>query len=192
MAPPRPFSPRYDAALAFAARAHAGQLRKGTNIPYIVHPVHVAHTLAAHGFDEDTVIAGLLHDTLEDTPATADAIRASFGDAVLELVLAVTQPSGGDRKGTWRERKQAAIDHLVAGGPAVAALKAADALHNAGATLAELDTHGPTVWSRFNGTPDDIVWYYTAITTACRTCLGDHALVAALDAVVLELAKRVP
>ena len=54
-------------AIIFAAKAHEGQRRKGTDIPYITHPFEVAQILMEAGCDETLIIAGLLHDTLEDT-----------------------------------------------------------------------------------------------------------------------------
>ena len=69
------FLSRYDAALALAARAHRDQLRKGTDLPYIAHPVHVSIILIRHGFGEDLTIAGLLHDVVEDTDTSLDTDR---------------------------------------------------------------------------------------------------------------------
>src|SRR5262245_24388558 len=85
------FSPRYDAALALAARAHRSQLRKGTDLPYIAHPVHVSLILIRHGFGEDLAIAGLLHDVVEDTDVPLYRIAAEFGDEVAGLVAAVSE-----------------------------------------------------------------------------------------------------
>jgi (p)ppGpp synthase/HD superfamily hydrolase len=61
------FSRRYDAALILSAAAHSVQNRKGTSIPYSAHPVHVARLLEQAGVDDEgLLIAGLLHDVLED------------------------------------------------------------------------------------------------------------------------------
>ena len=73
-------SARLDEALRFAAAAHHEDVRKGTRIPDVMHPFHVALILDRHGFSEDVVIAGLLHDVLEDpkyeAPAVQDRLRA--------------------------------------------------------------------------------------------------------------------
>lgn len=113
-------SARLDEALRFAAAAHHEDVRKSTRIPYVMHPFHVALILDRHGFSEDVVIAGLLHDVLEDpnygAPAVQDRLRAvvpalrpsatdgaafgraveryiedAFGQAVLDLVRHVTE-----------------------------------------------------------------------------------------------------
>jgi (p)ppGpp synthase/HD superfamily hydrolase len=171
------FSRRFDAALAFAARAHRTQVRKGTDVPYIIHPVEVAIILGRHGFDEDVQIAGLLHDTVEDTEVSVDDVRGTFGDEVARLVTAVTEvkdESGGRRP--WRVRKEEMLAHLEHADRSIAALKAADALHNAQATITELDSAGVTVWSRFNAPPADSAWYYGEVARLCARALGDHPL----------------
>jgi (p)ppGpp synthase/HD superfamily hydrolase len=119
----RRYSERFDRALALASIAHDGVMRKGTRIPYILHPIHVSRLLELHGFSAEVVLAGLLHDVLEDATfddrrlqdslvatfpeafravdptkngfraATEAFVTASFGERVLELVHAVTKPS---------------------------------------------------------------------------------------------------
>ena len=74
-------------AIEFAAKAHTGQVRKGTNIPYIVHPIRVAEILVRfYCFSQPVMIAGVLHDTLEDTSVKAAAIRNQFGEKICEIV----------------------------------------------------------------------------------------------------------
>ncbi len=85
-------SPRIKRAVEVAKKAHEGQLRK-TGEPYIVHPLAVKKILEEWGMDEDTIIAGLLHDTVEDTNLTLDDIRKEFGDSVAFLVDGVTKLS---------------------------------------------------------------------------------------------------
>ncbi len=77
-------------AFAAAYAAHDGQLRKSGEA-YITHPVAVAEILADLGLDAATIIAALLHDTVEDTLITLDAIRRDFGDEVAGLVDGVTK-----------------------------------------------------------------------------------------------------
>jgi (p)ppGpp synthase/HD superfamily hydrolase len=184
------FSPRLDAALAFAARAHRSQVRKGTDVPYIVHPVQVSLILLRHGFDEDLAIAGVLHDTIEDCGASPDAIAAQFGDGVADLVLAVseTKQEGGQRR-PWRARKEEQLAHLAAASARVAALKAADALHNAASTVADLHAHGPRAWARFNAGAEESLWYYREVARLCGERLGEHALAGELAAIVDEMAR---
>lgn len=188
------FSARFDAALAFAASAHRAQVRKGTptpGVPYIVHPMHVAMILRTHGFDEDLVIAGLLHDTVEDCAVDPAEIEQQFGPGVGALVAAVTEQKtdGGGERRPWRDRKLDQLGHLRAGGPRVAALKCADALHNAAVTVVDLERDGAVVWTKFNAGPADTVWYYRQIAEICAGHLGaEHSLVQDLARTVDQLA----
>lgn len=182
------FSPRYDAALALAARAHRDQLRKGTDLPYIAHPVHVSAILMNHGFGEDLAIAGLLHDVVEDTDIPLATIRAEFGPAVADLVEAVTETKTANGvELPWEQRKAEKIAQLQAGGPDVAALKAADAIHNARAIAADLQRDGSIVWARFKRGPEQTISYYRAIYTGVRAKLGTHPIVAELHEAVEAL-----
>jgi (p)ppGpp synthase/HD superfamily hydrolase len=87
------YSPRLDRALAFAAIAHEGQLRKGTAVPYVMHPFHVAMVLQRHGFPEDVVVAGVLHDVVEDIRAEDPRTRAALGETFPELAQAPDAPA---------------------------------------------------------------------------------------------------
>ncbi len=85
-------SERVKKAIELAKKAHEGQFRK-TGEPYIVHPLAVKKILEEWGMDEDTIIAGILHDTVEDTPLTLDEIKSEFGESVAFLVDGVTKLS---------------------------------------------------------------------------------------------------
>ena len=190
------YSPALDDALILAARAHRTQMRKGGDVPYVQHPVHVAIILLKHRFDEEVVIAGLLHDVVEDCGVDPAEIRARFGERVADLVASVTETkvdaAAGDsappRERPWRTRKEEALAHLANATPDSAALKAADALHNCQSTLRDLEAYGTAAWSRFNAPPPDQVWYYRAVAGGVRAKLGDHALWRELDAVVERIA----
>jgi (p)ppGpp synthase/HD superfamily hydrolase len=185
------FSSRVDAALAFAARAHRAQFRKGTDIPYIVHPVSVAFILDRHGFDEDLIMAGMLHDTVEDTDVSLDAIRAAFGDDVAALVGAVSEKKVEEdgAKRPWKVRKAEALDHFATADARVAALKAADMLHNLQSTLADVRTLGAAAFDRFNAPAADWLWYHQEMGARVGARLGDHPLARELDDAVAELAR---
>ena len=111
---------RYQAALEFATRKHAGQKRKGGE-DYITHPVAVASILQAQGFDLDHQIAALFHDLLEDTDATEQEIIALGGETVLHAVKLLT-----------KEKGYAMADYIsrIKAHPMAMAVKSADRLHN--------------------------------------------------------------
>jgi (p)ppGpp synthase/HD superfamily hydrolase len=184
------FSSRYDAALALAAQAHRDQLRKGTDLPYIAHPVHVSVILIRHGFGEELAIAGLLHDVVEDTDTPLALIAAEFGDDLARLVEAVSETKAADGAALpWEQRKAEKLAHLQLAGPDVAALKAADAIHNLRSICADLRSAGPTVWERFKRGPEPTLGYYHAILDTVRSKLGAHPIVAELADAVAELGR---
>jgi (p)ppGpp synthase/HD superfamily hydrolase len=161
-------SPRLERALRSSAVWHAGQTRKGSDIPYFEHVVAVAMILDRAGFEEDVIIAGLLHDVVEDTEATFDDVAARFGPAVCETVRACSEikHDAQGRKRPWIDRKR---DHLAALSGADAAAWAvilADKLHNL--TCIELDlAEGRRVWGHFNADRTQVLWYYRATIAAC-------------------------
>ncbi|MBM3285092.1 MAG: bifunctional (p)ppGpp synthetase/guanosine-3',5'-bis(diphosphate) 3'-pyrophosphohydrolase, partial [Candidatus Aminicenantes bacterium] len=79
-------------AYVFAGRAHKGQTRRSGE-PYLSHPLEVMNMLADMSLDRTTLIAGMLHDVLEDTEITASELRENFGEEVADLVEGVTKIS---------------------------------------------------------------------------------------------------
>lgn len=184
------FSARYDAALAFAAQAHRAQVRKGTTIPYIAHPFHVSLLLIRHGFGEDLAIAGVLHDVVEDCDVSPQQITQLFGETVSRLVVAVSAPTSAEHTELpWEERKHAQLELLRAGGPDAAALKAADAIHNARSILADYAALGDQVWLRFKRGATPIIQHYQQVCRVIQAHLGEHPIVLELAAAVAELAQ---
>ncbi len=153
-------------ALALAVRAHHGQLRKGTFIPYVAHPMAVASIALELGADEDQAIAAMLHDVLEDGgPHYGPLIQAQFGDRVFALVQACTDgvPDASGAKADWGERKRAYLAHLAEAGDDVLLVSGADKLHNARAIVSDLLTVGPAVFDRFKAGRSGTLWYYRAL-----------------------------
>ncbi|GAB4118381.1 MAG: HD domain-containing protein [Roseiflexaceae bacterium] len=171
------YSARYDEALKFAAHAHRHQVRKGSETPYITHVVHVSVILLRHGFDEDLAIAGLLHDVAEDCGIAIDTLREQFGDRVATLVEAVSERKSVDGvEQSWETRKAEQLADLAQAGSDVAALKAADSIHNIQSMLTDLAEQGPSTWQRFKRGPEAILAYYRAIVALVHAKLGDHPL----------------
>lgn len=161
--------PRFEQALLYAAAAHRQQPRKGTPVPYLSHLLGVASIVLTHGGNEDQAIAGLLHDTVEDCGAEHEPVIGElFGDEVLRIVLACTDARvrAGEAKASWRERKEQYLRHLQELPPGDAALlvSCSDKVHNAQATVADLEILGLPLWERFPGkTPEDNLWYYDSL-----------------------------
>ncbi|MEA3218099.1 MAG: hypothetical protein QOJ19_4255 [Acidimicrobiia bacterium] len=176
-------------AVDFAVRAHGTQVRKGTHIPYVSHLLGVAGLVFEGGGDEDQVIAGLLHDVLEDTPATPAQIVTAFGQRVADIVEACSDTQTKP-KPPWFQRKQRYLDHLKDAPPDVLLVSLADKLHNARALLLDLRTEGPHVFNRFNAGPGDTLWYYQKLAAIFSArCPGP--LAAELARVVSDLHDEV-
>lgn len=93
---------KMNAAIEMAAAAHQSQVRKGNKKPYISHPYFVGMLLLDAGCTEETVLAGILHDVIEDTDVTDEDIRSAFGYRVMEMVKGSSEP---DKSQSWEARK---------------------------------------------------------------------------------------
>lgn len=177
----------FEEALVFATQLHARQQRKGTTIPYISHLLIVTGMVLENGGDEDTAIAALLHDAIEDQGGakTREEIRRRFGNAVVAIVDGCTDAEVIP-KPPWRERKERYIAHLHGASSAVRLVSAADKLHNVRAILSDYKEHGESVWHRFNGGKTGTLWYYRSVANALREG-GTTPLIEELDRVVSEL-----
>lgn len=147
-------------AIVFAARAHNKQFRKKGDIPYITHPFAVAFILQKQGCADELVIAGLLHDTVEDTAVTFDDIEREFGAKVAALVKGCTEP---DRSAPWEIRKQHTIDYIKTAAFDIKLVVCADKLHNVDCILQEYKEIGDRVWQRFHRGYEQQKWYYTSM-----------------------------
>jgi (p)ppGpp synthase/HD superfamily hydrolase len=149
-------------ALKLASFAHEGQKRKGKNpAPYISHPVFVGMELLRLGYYEDTVMAGILHDTLEDgfpnleRSVVKDMIRNKFGDRVLNLVDAVTEPKDPnttkeEKRRTWEPRKKAYLEQLKSASPEARAIACLDMYANMLELKQTLEEEGLDALKLFN------------------------------------------
>jgi len=165
------YSDRINHAFAFAAKHHDRQVRKGTALPYLTHPANVAVILTRYDRDDDTVIAGILHDVIEDCvrggwtrEMLEERIGEKFGAEVLMAVLAVTHRRV-DEDGNELDKDEQKTDYLrrlAAASDRARWVCAADKVHNGSSILADLRrTMDPdTVWSRFSvGREGTIRWY---------------------------------
>jgi len=153
-------------ALALAIKAHDGQYRTKTAIPYIAHPMGVASIALEHGADEDLAMAALLHDVVEDGGAEyAVQIRAEFGDRVADIVAGCTDgvPDSAGNKPPWAERKEAYLRHLRSASDDVLLVSGSDKLHNARAIVEDLLKIGQDVFKRFSSSKEQTLWYYESL-----------------------------
>ena len=179
-------SRKFDDAFRFAAQVHHQQQRKGTEIPYLTHLMSVAALVGEHGGDEEQMIAGLLHDAMEDQGITRRQIEERFGKRVADIVEACTD-STEQPKPPWRERKARYIDHLRTASPDIKLVSAADKLHNARSILTDLRIQGPTLWARFTvGSAEGVLWYFRGLVQAFREGWS-HPLIDELEQTVGQI-----
>ena len=158
-------------AVIFAAEAHDGQVRKGTGIPYIVHPVEAAAIAAGLTEDPEVIAAAVLHDTAEDAGVTREQLTEKFGVRVAELVAAESEDKreGVDPRLSWKVRKQETIDHLEKTNDRdVKILALADKLSNLRSIDRDYRAEGDRLWERFNQKDTkEIGWYYRSFLRTC-------------------------
>lgn len=160
-------SSRFDFALTFATELHRRQVRKGSNVPYIAHLLGVCSLVLEYGGDEDSAIAALLHDAIEDQGGlpTRDKIRHHFGENVTAIVEACSE-ANETPKPPWRERKEAYINHVREMSDQAALVSAADKLHNVRSILKDWQAIGEKIWDIFSASKEETLWYYRKLAVA--------------------------
>lgn len=165
------YSDAINHAFAFAAKHHDRQVRKGTKLPYLTHPANVALILARYDQDQETIIAGILHDVIEDCvveglprEALEERIGSKFGQQVLDTVLSVTYRKYDDEgvELSSEDRKEDYLERLSTANPRALWVCAADKIHNASSILADLrrTVDEDNIWRRFGaGRVGTIKWY---------------------------------
>ena len=142
-------------AIEFCCELHKGQTRKASVTPYASHPISVGFILHSAGYNEEVVIAGILHDILEDTIGTEEDITDLFGERVTFLVKGVTEDTSIKN---WEQKKAKYLEHLKTAGNDVRAVSAADLLDNNRAMLRALKNK-INIWEAFSVTSQEKLTY---------------------------------
>ena len=152
-------------AAVFAERAHRGVFRKGTDIPYITHPMEAAVIVSAFTDDEEMIAATLLHDVMEDAGVTREELEQAFGPRVAWLVMDESE----DKRKTWQERKGYTVRHLMTASREIKILALGDKLSNMRSTARDYLVMGDHIWQRFNEKDKrKHAWYYWGIAHALK------------------------
>lgn len=168
------YSDRINHAFAFAAKHHDREVRKGTRLPYLTHPANVAIILTRYDQDEETVLAGILHNVIDDCVRAGwgkeeldDRIGEKFGAEMLATALGVVARKLDD-EGNELDKEEQRADQLARLGSASERsrwLVSADLVHNGSTILADLrrtvDTE--TTWSRLAHGRDGTLRWYRAV-----------------------------
>jgi len=150
---------KLEAAIAYAMECHKGASAKGTNLPYILHPIETVQILTRMNADTNLLCAGILHDTLEDTDATLLEIYRRFGADVAALVNAHTE----DKRRSWYYRKLYTLTKLSEENIRVKMCAMADKVSNLRRLWADYKNIGDELWERFNAPKEMQAWYYSGL-----------------------------
>lgn len=172
------YSYRIEQALRAATILHKDQVRKGSvPIPYVSHLCAVALIINDYSDNEDVLIAGLLHDTLEDTDYTAEELQDDFGGKVREIVEAVSEPRTDEfNKLSWRDQKQFYAKMLRKASQEALIVAAADKIHNMRAIVEEYYDDHVRFMADFKGSLEDRVMMYQDISNAINRNLKNDII----------------
>lgn len=159
-----------DRAIAFATRAHEGQVRKGTSRPFILHPLEVGKIVASMTEDEEVISAAILHDTIEDCEdVTEEMLQGRFTERVVNLVVQESE----DKSKTWMERKSATIAHLKVAPREIQMIGLADKLSNMRDIDRDYPECGEELWNRFRMKDKNVIgWYYKSIKDSLKDSMA--------------------
>lgn len=154
------YTARIEEAIRFASKMHNGQQRIDTEtLPYVSHVFAVAVITSNYTSDENTVIAAMLHDVLEDTEATEEEVSTRFGHTVLSYVKAVSEHKTSD----WTESKKAYLAQLRAAPTEAMLISVADKMHNISSRLHLMKQVGRKIFLQWSHTPEEYHWYHAAV-----------------------------
>ncbi len=171
-------------ALDAAAVWHREQRRKypGIDVPYVSHLAGVAIVLARHGFDDEVIAAGALHDSIEDCGVTFEELASRFGERVAALVRNVSE---ADKSASWEERKARYLVHFSAKEWDAQAITLADKIDNFQSIVLCKRDHGDP-WSMFKRGRAMQMSRFGELLTRART-LSAHPLIDEYAAALEEL-----
>jgi (p)ppGpp synthase/HD superfamily hydrolase len=181
-------------AIQFAVKTHEldqKQKRKGKEVPYIVHTLSVGLILAGTGATEDVIVAGILHDSIEDSVATKkvtkEMIASIFGQSVSDLVLSVTEQN---KSLSWEERKSEALRHIETFSNDSLLLKSADIIENTRELIADYEIEGEKTFKRFNAPKDRMLQNYLNVIEVIIKKWTQNPLLGDLQDIALQIKEK--
>jgi (p)ppGpp synthase/HD superfamily hydrolase len=155
-------------AIRIASEKHAGQVRQGDGLPFVVHLFEVAWILSGYSNDENVIAAGLIHSTVNnvDNYSLVD-IKNDFGELVMAIVFDVSEDkdAGAELKGqaSWEERKNKYLQHMETMSQEAMLVCAADKIVNLLAISDSLKTMGKELWKKMGVEPNRLFWFYEEV-----------------------------
>lgn len=162
------------AALVKASVLHRMQNRKWDWVPYIVHPFSVAWILTFYIDDEDIIVAGLLHDTLEDAKDYQfDDLEEEFWSQVAQYVKEVSE----EQNESWKTRKQNYLKALETASFGWMMICCADKIHNLNSFYIEYQKHWDDLWTHFNSSKEEMIWFYSESYRILKAKLDNEIII---------------
>lgn len=180
-------TPKLDIAIRISANAHRNQSRKGSKVPYIVHPFAVMFIASQYTQDENTLIACLFHDIIEDVPDqySAEQMTADFGDEVTDIVLGVTKKPG---LGDWKETCQSYLQNLEQNAPQKSAVVAvADKIHNIMSIIEDYQQQGDKIWEIFAADKYSQLWWFKSTQEVATRIIPGNPILKLLSEKIAEI-----
>ncbi|MFA5827758.1 MAG: HD domain-containing protein [Candidatus Shapirobacteria bacterium] len=161
-------TPKIQKAIKIAAEKHAGQVRQGDNLPFIVHLLEVAWVLSNYSNDENVIVAGLVHNVVNnvDDYSFVD-IKNDFGELVMAMVFDVSEDkeAGSELKGqaSWEERKNKYLQHAETMSQEAMLICAADKIVTLTVISNSMKTTGKELWNKMGVASNKLFWFYGEI-----------------------------
>ena len=173
-------TPRIDKAIKISARLHKNQVRKDKHeTPYSTHPFAVMFIASKYTKDEDTLVASLLHDVLEDVELPYEEkenlIRDQFGENVLQIVKGVTEDKDplNRKRGIdeWKRVRVQYVENLKTAPEGSLYISAADKIHNLMSLSTDLEEEGESFWKKMTSPPEGRDWFYREVYAVLKSRL---------------------
>jgi len=172
-------------AMIFAAQMHDGAVRKGSSIPYIVHPMEAAAIAATLTDDPNVIAATALHDVMEDCDVAYEELQERFGSRVADLVREDSQNLGVYANASWGACRIASLERLKTAGRDLKLIVLSDKLSNIRAIYRDFNREGAQMFRKFN--QSDIrrhAWYYRSCEAVIRSEFEDTSAWRELHALI--------
>ena len=169
------FTQNIQKAIEFAEWVHRGQPRKGKRAVYITHPLAVGLILARVEAEEEIIMAGILHDTIEDSNGQIkrEDIERRFGSRVAGMVNDVTEQ---DKSLPWEERKRIAREHVAEMSRDSLLVKCGDVLQNLTEIAGDFERDGDAIFERFTGGKEKQLETYSKLAGAIASAWPESPL----------------
>lgn len=171
-------------AIYFATKAHMGQKRKTENIDMIFHPITVGYILKDNNMSDECIMAGFLHDVVEDTKYTKEDVINEFGINVYKIVEEVSEDKSIKN---WKQRKILAIEKIKKASFEGKMVECADKIHNLDTLYEVWLEQGENVWNSFNSGKEEQKWYYTEMYKAVLNGIDTNDLIKRYETILNKL-----